>query len=92
MMVPPPPRRADFVIYKAQGQHVPDMILSAMTPCPDGPPLSTPDTIVERQGFFRDQAREVAAALRASLPGGTLDALLVELELFQAKASVFVVR
>ena len=42
-----------------------------------------------RKALFREEARALAIALRGSLPGGTIDALLVEL--LESKLSQFVV-
>lgn len=46
-------------------------------------------TLDESKARFSAQAKQIALALRAHLPGGTLDQLLIEL--LQLKASHFVV-
>lgn len=47
------------------------------------------EACARRMSLFREEARALAIALRGSLPGGTIDALLVEL--LEGKLSQFVV-
>ena len=63
-------------IYKAQettpDTPIPNLYIVATDPLPDIP-------YQESEQFFADQACEIAARLHASLPGGTLHALLIEM-------------
>ncbi len=64
-------------LYKAQAvvssEPIPDLHLSAVEPIPDG------GTLDDARDAYQAQAHTIATALRRSLPGGTIDALLVEL-------------
>lgn len=79
--------RSDHPIYKAHGlggDQVPNLRLVANEEVPE---LSaSPTFLADATALYREQGRAIAVALRASLPGGTIDALLVEL--LTAKASV----
>lgn len=70
------------MIYKAQpigSESVPDLHLNATEPCPDGGSLQAANDL------YRTAAREIVAALNASLPSGTMHCLLVELLAQRAK-------
>lgn len=64
-------------IYKAHrtisSEPIPDLRLAALEQMPEALDLA------EARATYRDQARVIVAALRRSLPGGTIDAVLVEL-------------
>lgn len=74
-------------VFKAQDtvrdQPVPSLEIVAYHAIPNSPSLEAASEI------FQDDAKRVMAAMLASLPGGTLDQILVEL--LRAKASHFVV-
>ena len=68
-------------IYLADG--APELRLSADEAIPDPPRMTNQlpinEWMDEQRGFFEAQGKIVADALFASLPGGTIDALLVEM-------------
>ena len=67
-----------IIVYKAMPlfpEGIPDLELKATEYIPAG---SIGDEGSQKV-WFSDQAKSIADALYASLPGGTLDALLVEL-------------
>lgn len=78
-------------VYRAQplGDRVPDMCIATNGVMPDSTAKGTA-TLEEGMTIFKRQAKELADALYASLPGGTLDQLLREM--LERKASQFVVR
>lgn len=53
-------------------------------------PRATRETYRELEGLFDKEAKTIAAALRASLPGGTWDRLVAEM--VRMHATLFVVR
>ena len=68
-------------VYKAHGEAVPDLEIIALDPIP------TDDLSMEAaQAIYAEQGRVIATDLWASLPGGTLDWLLVEM--MQRRASM----
>ena len=71
-----------MTIFKAcRPPIVPDLQISATAEVSDSVSLET------ARAFYAGQARELADALFASLPGGTIDALLVEM--LDRKRSLF---
>lgn len=65
-------------IYKAQptgDRHAPDLRLEALQPLPLLREYSEADCL----GLYKQQGELLADALQASLPGGTIDALMVAL-------------
>jgi hypothetical protein len=83
-------------LYKAQaipGQTIPDLSLSATEEATRVAidavcPYSEFDA--RRRAFYDEQAGHIADALYASIPGGTIDALLVRL--LDRRRSVLIVR
>ena len=76
------------MIYKAQSPtypDTPDLLIEATQEMTSGDYKS----LNEMQYEFQNQAEQIADALCASLPGGTLDRLLAEL--LKRKASHFVI-
>ena len=70
-------------VYKAQdicGRKIPDLRLVAMQPFPDSPGT---------EALFGSDAKQIVDALLASLPGGTIDRVLVLM--LQHRASSLVV-
>jgi hypothetical protein len=85
---------AELSIYKAQpairGEEVDSLVIRIERCLPEVPPIKDEavDSYLERasENFARD-ARELAAHLRKTLPGGTFDCLLGEM--LKIKASHF---
>lgn len=78
-------------IYLAQG--APELRLTADEELPHSPPdedFPLDQWILNQRASFEAQAKLVADALFASLPGGTIDALLVEM--LDRKRSLLLVR
>jgi hypothetical protein len=69
-----------ITIYKAQSVAnigVPDLDIRADQPVPNVGLANT--WMADARDFYREQAVEIATRLIQSLPGGTIDALLVQL-------------
>ncbi len=65
-------------LHKAQGVNVPDLNLTATKPTPDFE-STHPGWEKELREKWNGQAKIVFDALLASLPGGTFDALMVQM-------------
>lgn len=67
------------MIYRASS--APRLSLIADEEIPTSPPIdsSIEEWTEKRRAFFRGQAKEISDALWRSLPGGTIEALLVEM-------------
>ncbi len=71
-------------VYKAGGEGVPNFAIVANTAIPkdaDVTPEGVPFSTFEYnwRSFYDEQARKILTVLLCSLPGGTIDALLVQL-------------
>lgn len=79
-----------MIIYKAQGSighPIPDLEITATEQLPAQPMTQYYKAdLVAAHRLFEEQARELVDRLFASLPGGTIDAVLVEM--LNRKASV----
>lgn len=75
-------------LFKAVGQDVPTLVVNVADEIPRE--AAEPGWEEKSYARFREQARVLCLALIASLPGGTVDQLLIEL--LTRRASHFVVR
>ena len=75
-------------VFRAKGDEVPEMHIDAVEPLP--PITGFVELDKRHRDRFYAQAKLIADALFGSLPGGTLDALLVEM--MDRKRSMLVVR